>query len=547
MTPPTPPDLPVTAPGEQGVDARGVAAFLDVLRADARIDPHSIMLLRHGAVVAEGWWAPYTRDRVHMLYSLSKTFTATALGFAVAEGLVSLDDAVVDHFPQFQADIVGRSREIRVRHVAAMATGHHSDMLHTAERTDPAEPVRGFLLHQPESAPGSVFAYNQPATYAVACIVQRAAGTTLVEYLRPRLFDPLGIGPVSWQQYLPGSDLGFSGLHARTDAVAKLGQLYLRDGVWQGRRILPVGWVEQVRTRHVGTPQNQAVDWQQGYGFQVWMSRHGYRGDGAFGQFCLILPEQDAVLAMTSETTDMQAVLDAVWEHLLPAFDTKPPSGEGGEGREGGTSRAGGTGREGGDSRAGGDGRDGTGGASPDDEAALAHRLSTLALPPLTGRAAPEDATGWVGRFTSTSASAFGLAGTLDISCDAGGWRVVLPDPGGDIAVPVGAEGWRVSEHAGGTGEPSEQPTPVAASGGWTDGDTLRLDVLFLDTPHRLELTVGRVDRRFTAHWVNEPLVRSLSELRAPRSLSEPRAPRPLSGLRAPRSLSELRAPRPTA
>src|SRR5437868_14017252 len=106
-------DLPVTAPGEQGVDARGIAAFLDAVEADPGIDPHSIMLLRHGAVIAQGWWAPYTPDRVHLLYSLSKTFTATAFGFAVAEGLVSLDDAVVDHFPEFQAEIVGRSRELR--------------------------------------------------------------------------------------------------------------------------------------------------------------------------------------------------------------------------------------------------------------------------------------------------------------------------------------------------------------------------------------------------------------------------------------------------
>ena len=487
-------DLPVTGPGEQGVDARGITAFLDVLEADPRIDPHSVMLLRHGAVVAQGWWAPYTSDRVHMLYSVSKTFTATALGFAVAEGLVSLDDAVVDHFPEFQAEIVGRSREIRVRHVAAMASGHHNDMIEAAELADPAELVRGFLLHEPESAPGSVFAYNQSATYSVAAIIQRAAGTTLVDYLRPRLFDPLGIGPVSWHQDGVGRDLGFSGLHARTDAVARLGQLYLRDGVWQGRRILPAGWVEQVRTRHVGTPQNEKPDWRQGYGFQVWMSRHGYRGDGAYGQFCLILPEQDAVLAMTSATTEMQAILDAAWEHLLPALD-------------------------------------GQAGASPDDEAALVRRLSVLALTPLTGRTAPEDATGWVGSFTLRGPGAAGVAGTLEISAEAGGWRVVIPHAGGDIVVPFGVDGWRVTDFSGGTGEPAEQRPPVAASGGWVDGDTLRLDVLFLETPHRLELTVRRADRGFVARWVTEPLLRSLSHLQAPRPLAgEPLAGGPLAG-----------------
>lgn len=475
------PDLPVSTPGEQGVDARGIAAFLDALEADARIDPHSVMLLRHGTVIAQGWWAPYTPDRVHLLYSLSKTFTATALGFAVAEGLVGLDDAVVDHFPEFQAEITGRSREILVRHVAAMASGHHDDMMETAERTDPTDFVRGFLLHEPESAPGTVFAYNQPCTYSVAAIVQRTAGTTLVEYLRPRVLDPLGVGPVSWHQLPPGRDLGFSGLHARTDAIARLGQLYLGDGTWQGRQLLPVGWAEQVRTRHIATPADGNPDWAQGYGFQVWMSRHGYRGDGAHGQFCVILPEQDAVLAITSATTEMQAVLDAAWEHLLPAFDAKA--------------------------------------APPDEEAALARRLTTLALPPLAADVAPEAPDEWVGTFTVAEPRAFGLADTLEISRGAGGRRLVLPDGAGGIEVPFGVEGWCVADDSGGTGEPGEHRTPVASSGGWTDADTLRLDVLFLETPHRLELTVRRQGRRCTARWVTEPLLKQLSDLHAPRPL----------------------------
>ncbi len=311
-----------STPSAEGVDARGIGRFLDALEALPGTVPHGFVLLRHGRTIAEGWWAPFTPDRLHLLYSLSKTFTSTALGFAIAEGLVGLDDAVVDHFPEFEAEITGaRARRMRVRDVLAMSSGHLVDMLNAAAGSDPHEPMRGFLLHEPESEPGSVFAYNQPATYSVASIVQKESGQRLVDYLRPRLLDPLGIGPVGWQQYPEGRDMGFSGLHARTRDIAKLGQLYLDGGRWEGRQVLPEGWAEEVPQKRIETaPGETEPDWAIGYGYQIWLSRHGWRMDGAFGQFVLVLPELDAVLAITEAAEPAGPVLEAVWEHLVPAF-----------------------------------------------------------------------------------------------------------------------------------------------------------------------------------------------------------------------------------
>ena len=215
--------FPRSTPSSPGVDATGVEAFLDAMQAHPNVELHSLMLLRNGHVVTEGWWAPYTPDRVHLLYSLSKSFTAAAAGFAVAEGLLDLDRTVLSYFPELNADITDPcSRSILVRHVAAMASGHRTETIDRAVALDPAEPVRGFLLIPPDAEPGSCFAYNQPCTYALAAIVQRESGQSLVDYLTPRLFDPLGIGPVGWQQHPPGRALGFTGLHATTDAVAKL-------------------------------------------------------------------------------------------------------------------------------------------------------------------------------------------------------------------------------------------------------------------------------------------------------------------------------------
>jgi CubicO group peptidase (beta-lactamase class C family) len=439
--------LPRSHPSAQGVAASGVTAFVDALERHPGIDPHSLMLVRHGSVVAEGWWAPYSPDRLHLLYSLSKTFLSTAVGFAVQEGLLSLDDAVADHFPEFRDELPEASRKILVRHALAMASGHSGEMAQIAIATDPREPVRGFLLHAPEHAPGSWFAYNQPANYAVAAILQRAAGTDLVGYLRSRLFEPIGAGPMSWQQYPPGRSLGFSGLHATTETIASLGQLHLADGVWEGRQLLPEGWAEEVRTRRVATDREVNPDWAQGYGFQVWMARHGYRGDGAYGQFCVILPEQDVVLALTAATEDMQAVLDAAWTHLLPAFS-------------------------------------GTGDGDAAD-AALAERLGDLRLPASeAGAAAPSAAAPrtWTG------------AGLRATRTDDG---VVLTDPQVSLTLPVGGPGWTVVEGDG-------SAPPVAVSGGWR-GDGARLDLAFLESPHRLLVDLD-ASGGITIRWGTMPL-----------------------------------------
>src|ERR1700758_1112832 len=313
-----PSSLPRSTPADQGVDPAAILSFLDALEQRPDIEMHSLMVVRHGQVVAEGWWAPYSAGRPQLIYSLSKSFTSTAAACAQAEGLLDLDDTVISHFSEFAADITDpRSRSMKIRHAAPMASGHTRETLVEALSRDPEEPVRGFLLTPPDRDPGTVFAYNQPCTYTLASIVQRNAGMSLTRYPRPRLFDPLGIGHVGWHTFPPGRQQGFSGLHARTEDIAKLGLLYLQQGRWEGTQLIPKEWVTEATSVQVSNSENDSPDWQQGYGFQFWMSRHGYRGDGAFGQFCVILPEQDAVIVTTAYTLEMQAMLDAVWTHLL--------------------------------------------------------------------------------------------------------------------------------------------------------------------------------------------------------------------------------------
>jgi CubicO group peptidase (beta-lactamase class C family) len=462
--------LPMSTPSAEGVDATGVHAFLDALEAAPDIEPHSLMVLRHGKVVADGWWAPYSADRPHLLYSLSKSFTATAAAFAAAEGLLRLDDTVISYFPEFDADITDpRSRAMLVRHIATMASGHAAETYDRARALDSEEPVRGFLLLPPEGDPGTVFAYNQPATYALAAIVQRVTGQSLTDYLRPRLFDPLGIGDVAWLRGRTGRQLGFSGLHATTDAIARLGQLYLQHGEWEGERLLSEEWVAEATRSHSVNQDDTWIDWAQGYGFQFWMSRHGYRGDGAYGQYCLVLPEQDAVVAITGATQEMQKALDLVWRHLLPAFGAAPLPGR------------------------------------QEEDAALAERLTRLALPPAAGKPAPlEQAVA----FTPYGGGCEGFPRLTAVEVDADGRRLTLVEDGQRLELRFGEPGWTVTEG----------PVPAAVSGGWTDPDTLALDVALLETPHHVELTCSLTDRTFTAKWRTQPLHSSrIRAMHAPR------------------------------
>src|SRR5262252_6706257 len=203
-----PSSLPRSTPADQRVDPAAILSFLDAVDSRPDIEMHSLMVVRHGRVVAEGWWAPYSAGRPQLLYSLSKSFTSTAAAFAAAEGLLDLDDTVVSYFPEFDADVIDAgSRSIRIRHVAAMASGHDLETWVRALEQDPREPVRGFLLIPPDRLPGTVFAYNQPCTYSLASIVQRNSGVPLTRYLRSRLFDPLGIGEVGWSTFA-GRELG---------------------------------------------------------------------------------------------------------------------------------------------------------------------------------------------------------------------------------------------------------------------------------------------------------------------------------------------------
>lgn len=318
--------LPRSMPEAQGVSSEAIINFLDAA-SGSKHEFHSFMLLRHGKVVAEAWWNPYRNDLKHTMYSVSKSFTATAVGFAVAEKKLSVDDKVISFFPDDLPNPVSPNlAELRVKDLLSMSVGHQTDpTFAVASQHD--DWIKAFLKTPVVHKPGTKFVYNSVATFMLSAIVQKVTGQKILDYLTPRLFKPLGIEGIDWETNPQDINTGGWGLRLKTEDMAKFGQLFLQKGKWEGKQILPEAWIEEASTMKImqdptaSQARKDSSDWLQGYGYQMWRSRNNsYRGDGANGQFILVWPDQDAVVIVTAEAPDMQGEFNLLWKHLLPAF-----------------------------------------------------------------------------------------------------------------------------------------------------------------------------------------------------------------------------------
>lgn len=313
--------FPRTSPDSLGIDPTAITRFEEALERLDHVD--SYMLLRGGQVIGERWLGSAAPEIPHVMWSISKSFTSTAVGIAISEGLFSLNDRVIDLLSEAAPDSVGPLLErLTVRHLLTMTTGHATESLPDAERENDVDWATHVLSQPLEFEPGTHFVYNSGASYLLSAILQRTSGQLLVDYLVPRLFGPLGIESHSWEVSPQGINTGGWGLSLRTEDLAKFGQLYLRGGRLGDVAVVPSEWVAEATSWQVpnGDPATPS-DWSQGYGYQFWQCRNGaYRGDGLGGQFCIVMPKQDAVLVITADLIDMQQELDVVWDHLLPAL-----------------------------------------------------------------------------------------------------------------------------------------------------------------------------------------------------------------------------------
>ena len=469
--------MPRSTPAAEGVDGRGLLALLNAFEAPGH-GFHSLMIARHGQVIAEGWWAPYARERAHLGYSLSKSFTATVLGDLVGRSLIDLDAPVLSYLTEL-ASVSPKWRRVTVRDCIAMAVGHTTEAWEwrgdaeppVAEPEAPDQVLALILEREPDGEPGQVWAYNQVATYLVAQAIAAVTGEPLSAHIRRLLLDPFGGGDARAQRTLQGRDLGFSGLHVTTPAILALAQSWLDGGVWQGKRLVPTDYATLApRPTAVSlTAPDMLGDWAYGYGYSFWIASHGYRGDGAFGQFAIVLPEQDVVVAITSETDAMQDVLDLLWRHLLPAIDGEP---------------------------------------DPDADAQLAVRLAELEHPPLSGAelsAADQSGTERRPLVRAVRHKASQLppdyrGASLEATAD-GHHLLTLGHLAGDLVTVVGDGQWEESRWA----TPAGPDLPVVASGAWRDG-VFRAQLRLVETPHTIELELDPVVGSIRLDWRLVPL-----------------------------------------
>jgi CubicO group peptidase (beta-lactamase class C family) len=311
--------LPRSTPEAQGVPSKAILDFVEA--ADKINTLHSFMIVRHGRVISEGWWKPEAADKPHVLASLSKSFNATAVGLAIQDGKLSLDDPVLKFFPDdAPSNPSDNLKAMKVRDLLTMSCGHDTE----PKIVGGAPSVKQFLSHPVLHKPGTHFQYNTLSSYTLSAIITKVTGQTTLEYLKPRLFEPLGIENPQWESSTEGNSLGGYGLKLCTEDIAKFGQLYLQNGKWNGKQLVPQQWIEQATTKQVPNDQEShtkiGIDWQQGYGFQFWRCTHNaFRGDGAGGQLCVVIPAQDTVVAITAQTGNFQGEMNAIWDNLLPA------------------------------------------------------------------------------------------------------------------------------------------------------------------------------------------------------------------------------------
>lgn len=458
-----PREMDAATPESQGVSSRVILRWIDVCERTLK-SLHGFVIVRHGKTIAEGWWKPYSADRTHMLYSHSKSFTSSAIGFLVDERKVDLDDRVLKFFPdKAPANPSENLKSLRVRDLLTMNTGARKEYRYKKGVDDDWE--RLFLANSFDFEPGTRFQYDSSATYMLASIVERVTGKRLMDFLGERLFGPLGIEK-AWSTTSPsGTACGGWGMNMTTREIARFGQFYLQEGRWGDRQLLSPEWIRlatsrQTRSGWDGKNDFADNDGYRGYGFQFWRCRHdAYRADGWGGQYTVVVPEKDLVVSLHAALGDMGAELNSIWDVLLPALEERPLP------------------------------------ANPTDVAALTAKCASLVLPVVKGM---DEASGE----QSLDGKTFSLSGEgnrygfkdVRIMREEHGWKVFLTGVCGQQMIPVGFGEWRFGDiqlenftsEAPGTIVGRQD---VASSGAWVEPNVFRVHTYLVGGTFHLTMT----------------------------------------------------------
>ena len=320
-------DLPRSTPAAEGISTQAVINMMDSLMALPECDIHHVMVVRHGKVVAELHPAPFRAEDSHTLYSASKTFVSLAVGCAIDDNLLRLDDRVMTFFPDKRSvKVSDNMAAMTVRDLLMMASGVKPDW---TMRNNSMDWVKDWLAKPVNDKPGSLFQYDSMCTFMLSAIVQRVTGYIVLEYLHKRLFGPMHITVADWESSPDGINTGGWGLRVQAETMAKLGLLLLNKGNWNGEQLVSADYVEAACSRLIDGGAKEttpATDGNQGYGYQVWQSKWpgSFRADGAMGQYTVVVPEEDLVVVILGMKLYGHEELACIWNQLMPGLKTEP-------------------------------------------------------------------------------------------------------------------------------------------------------------------------------------------------------------------------------
>ena len=311
-------ELPRSTPEEQGVPSKALVALFDSLHALPLTDMHAVVVMRHGKVIGEMYPKPYAPEYRHTMYSCSKTFVGIAVGLAIEDNRLRLDDRIAAIFPELLPDSVSKDlADMTVRHLLTMASGVKPDW---NMRSRGKEWIRTFLS-KPVKEPGTQYAYDSMVSYMLAAVVQKVTGKKLTEYLQERVFTPMNVTEWAWEESPEGVNTGGWGVHIQPESLAKFGQLILNEGSWEGKQLVPAEWIREMCKKHRETGREV-------YGYHIWhCGGHdgAVRADGALGQYVISVLDKDMVVVMTEATLgngrDQRRL---IWDVLLPHIQDEP-------------------------------------------------------------------------------------------------------------------------------------------------------------------------------------------------------------------------------
>lgn len=455
--------LRFSTPEAEGVSSAALLHFLNKL--DTLEYLHGLTIFRHGKIILSGNWAPYDSTTYHQLFSLSKSFVSCAVGFAIQEGLLKLTDTLGDLFPEFASDvnITPEAKAVTVRNLLTMRGGQQNCHLGEFIFHENAKSFPQRFLEVPlYTKPGEAFVYNSGNTFMLSAIVQKLTGKKVVEYLQPRLFTPLGINSPKWDLSPDGICLGGWGLYLSLDDLTRFTKLLNDGGKWEGKQILPPEYLKEATAFQSDNSCNKNRDWENGYGYQFWRCSHdgSYRGDGACGQYALIIPDYDMAFTTLSGLPEMGRILIAIWDELLPRIQGDAPIA-----------------------------------AVAADQQALAEKLSSLEMPRPKGA-----------YHTAHRDCKFQLAEnachfeTLECLFQAAGGKCILTRKGSTYEIPFAYGKWSRGCADDLFGDHSPIGGATAATAAWENEDTLLLNIALLNQPTFAKLRLEFQGDAITIH-----------------------------------------------